>query len=587
MRTPSSAKIGSDRTARLATRQPTPFPLKSWLAILPATQLAAAFIYRGDAPMRMYVISAVLFAVAATVHCFLYAAYRCLPAAFSDKTWRGLGTAAVFMGCLAQGVSGALFTMLPGDQQLLLLVASMCFVTAIVPSRWRGLQFGLAVFAFLAPTVGLFAVDNLPLIPLSLLTILGGALVLFKFASYDKRRPGRRATSDANGAPGDDARQDEWGAHADILVQHAPRPRAGGEPDLRSKSALLAVLSHDLRTPMNSLIGTIELLEREDLTKHQLQLVQAVQLSATSLLGVVDNVLDRALSETAGGVAQGTPAYTWPSAIAPVAATPEYLVSADRTSADSEGRASCDTVLVVDDSELNLRVLCEQLRTLGVPADTAADGLQGLAKWRSRRYALVIADIQMPCMNGIEMTSQIRAEEARSGTGERTPIIALTADTRRGVEQVAIASGFDGCLTKPLMLRRLRETVEHWSAARAASAGNASPPANVSPIDRRALLETVGGNNDVADAVLLRFAAVGAGLIEEIAAAAQDGDQLKRLAHKLKGIARSVCASRLADLAEKLEASRNAAGIAALEQEWSRVAATLQRLQVAPVREAV
>jgi len=70
------------------------------------------------------------------------------------------------------------------------------------------------------------------------------------------------------------------------------------------------------------------------------------------------------------------------------------------------------TVLAVDDYAVNLEVLVGQFEILGVPLDTAADGIEALTKWREKPYALVLTDIHMPDMDGFELTRQIRSEEA-------------------------------------------------------------------------------------------------------------------------------------------------------------------------------
>ena len=119
------------------------------------------------------------------------------------------------------------------------------------------------------------------------------------------------------------------------------------------------------------------------------------------------------------------------------------------------------TVLAVDDYEINLEVLTGQLEILGVPVETALNGIEALTKWRERPYALVLADIHMPDMDGFELTRQIRAEEAARESG-RTPILALTANALKGEADRCLAAGMDGYLTKPLTLDKLREALAQW-----------------------------------------------------------------------------------------------------------------------------
>ncbi len=228
-------------------------------------------------------------------------------------------------------------------------------------------------------------------------------------------------------------------------------------------------------------------------------------------------------------------------------------------------------VLAIDDYPINLEVLTGQLEILGVPVDTAADGIEGLTKWRERRYALILTDIHMPDMDGFELTRQIRAEEATGPGSRHTPIVALTANALKGEAEKCLAAGMDGYLTKPLTLDRLREAVSRWMSAPAGvSSGETGDGANA-PIDRLVVVRMFGDNPAMIDRVLLRFREAGAGLVAEIAAARGDASRLIDLAHKLKGAARAAGAVRLGDLAAALEQSGTAAAAAAVEAEWQRV----------------
>ncbi|HZX88704.1 MAG TPA: PAS-domain containing protein, partial [Reyranella sp.] len=86
-----------------------------------------------------------------------------------------------------------------------------------------------------------------------------------------------------------------------------------------------------------------------------------------------------------------------------------------------------NSVLVVDDHPINREVLVRQLQALGVGADSAADGREGVKAWSVGRYAIVFADVHMPQMDGFEMTAEIRRLEAADGR-PRTPIVAVTAN---------------------------------------------------------------------------------------------------------------------------------------------------------------
>src|SRR5882757_6836326 len=115
-----------------------------------------------------------------------------------------------------------------------------------------------------------------------------------------------------------------------------------------------------------------------------------------------------------------------------------------------------NNVLVVDDHPINREVLVRQLEALGVGADSAADGREGLKAWSAGRYAVVFADVHMPLMDGFEMTAEIRRLEAANGR-PRTPIVAVTANAMAGEDERCRACAppcSAGCAAPPMPHRR-------------------------------------------------------------------------------------------------------------------------------------
>jgi signal transduction histidine kinase/CheY-like chemotaxis protein len=222
-------------------------------------------------------------------------------------------------------------------------------------------------------------------------------------------------------------------------------------------------------------------------------------------------------------------------------------------------------VLAVDDAEVNLEVLVGQFEILGLPLDTAINGIEALTLWRERSPALVLTDIHMPDMDGFELTRQIRAEEGTIPTARRTPIVALTANALKGEAERCIAAGMNDYLTKPLTLERLREAVARWAM------GQGGAPA----VDRSVVGDMFGGNDKAIARVLARFREAGARMVDEMVVARDDREKLTDIAHKLKGAARSAGAIVLGDLAATLEKSGHATDIDAVRSEWQRVEAEL------------
>ena len=118
-------------------------------------------------------------------------------------------------------------------------------------------------------------------------------------------------------------------------------------------------------------------------------------------------------------------------------------------------------VLVVDDNSVNRKILARQLELAGTSADMAAGGEEALAMWHSRPYDLMLADLQMPDMDGFELARRIRQGEASTGRA-RLPILAVTASALESEEERSRESGMDGFITKPVGIEQLKATLEVW-----------------------------------------------------------------------------------------------------------------------------
>jgi CheY-like chemotaxis protein len=118
-------------------------------------------------------------------------------------------------------------------------------------------------------------------------------------------------------------------------------------------------------------------------------------------------------------------------------------------------------VLVVDDNSVNRKILARQLELAGATTDSAAGGEEALEMWRHGCYDLVLADLQMPTMDGYELARRIRQSERDEERG-RTPILAVTASALEDQEQRSRASGMDGLITKPIGIEQLRATLDVW-----------------------------------------------------------------------------------------------------------------------------
>lgn len=118
-------------------------------------------------------------------------------------------------------------------------------------------------------------------------------------------------------------------------------------------------------------------------------------------------------------------------------------------------------VLVVEDNPVNVEVLLEMLAELGCKSSVAGNGRDALGKFRRQRFRAVLMDCQMPIMDGFEATRGVREIE-RTDALERTPIIAVTANTRDSDREKCMLAGMDDFVKKPFTFRQIDDVIQRW-----------------------------------------------------------------------------------------------------------------------------
>lgn len=119
------------------------------------------------------------------------------------------------------------------------------------------------------------------------------------------------------------------------------------------------------------------------------------------------------------------------------------------------------TVLLAEDSEVIQKLVCTQLAKLGVSVTAVSNGNEALKEYQQGHYSLVLMDISMPVMNGLDAARAIRRVEA--GGKRRTPIVALTARSMVGDRENCLEAGMDDYMTKPVTLEQLRQIMQRWT----------------------------------------------------------------------------------------------------------------------------
>jgi two-component system cell cycle response regulator DivK len=132
-------------------------------------------------------------------------------------------------------------------------------------------------------------------------------------------------------------------------------------------------------------------------------------------------------------------------------------------------------ILVVEDNELNLKLFCDLLRAHGYEAEPVRDGREAVERTRAFAPELIIMDIQMPHVSGLELIEQIKGDEALRSI----PIMAVTAYAAKGDEERIREAGAEGYVSKPISLMRFIEAVAGLLKER-----DEVPEVNSSAIDR-------------------------------------------------------------------------------------------------------
>ena len=204
------------------------------------------------------------------------------------------------------------------------------------------------------------------------------------------------------------------------------------------------------------------------------------------------------------------------------------------------------SVLLTEDMEMNQVVAVRMLEELGHQVTVAPDGAQALNLLRGQTFDLIFMDIQMPVMDGLETTANLRRLELEQGR-PHTPVVAMTAHALKGDREKFLALGLDDYLTKPILMNELAALIDRliiqWGLAEPSpppiESGPAEPPPAAAPKLDLALMRLSFGENQALTVKSMdlyhRDAPV---LVEEISAALARGDlaEAAAKAHALKGI---------------------------------------------------
>ncbi|MBC7965260.1 MAG: response regulator, partial [Fuerstia sp.] len=246
-------------------------------------------------------------------------------------------------------------------------------------------------------------------------------------------------------------------------------------------------------------------------------------------------------------------------------------------------------VLLAEDGKANQTLAVGLLTKWGHTVEIAENGEDAISLWQHGSFDVILMDVQMPVLDGLQATQRIR--ELERATGTHIPIIAMTARAMKGDRERCLAAGMDDYVSKPVRrqeleraLREMAKPVEQASSQDGAdqATGTSSHAATSSDvIDWEAALEYVEGDRELLNELLLTAVSENHELLMQLDAAisARDVIVVSRLAHTIKGGAQTIAATATIRLAKAIEAAAHAEDFKTARTLMPQLCAAVERLK--------
>lgn len=193
-----------------------------------------------------------------------------------------------------------------------------------------------------------------------------------------------------------------------------------------TKNVFLSKMSHELRTPLHGIIGNLSLLKKHKINDDKIAIINNLELASEKMSSIINDIFDTV---------------TLIDATFSSEKHSEYII----LNHEAKNKLALNSkILIVDDENLNQKLLLGMLNQLKLNADTADNGRIAVEMFQKNQYDLILMDISMPEMNGID------ASKAIMSFGNKKPIIiAITANIIKYEKQEYFDAGIQLCLTKP------------------------------------------------------------------------------------------------------------------------------------------
>ena len=236
-------------------------------------------------------------------------------------------------------------------------------------------------------------------------------------------------------------------------------------------------------------------------------------------------------------------------------------------------------ILVVEDNIVNQRLAEHMLRNRGHVVTIANNGREGLEVLERQRFDLALVDVQMPEMDGLQMTATVRNQEKSSGA--HLPIIAMTAYAMKGDRERCLDAGMDNYVAKPINSRQLFELIDGVRTVELKPAQGGDVGINQEILDESALLARFEGEAELLRDVVNLYLDDCPKLLDGIRGALERGDAhgLERAAHKLKGTVANFSARASYDAALRLEVMGRDGNLEQAREALGQLESALEQLR--------
>ena len=247
-------------------------------------------------------------------------------------------------------------------------------------------------------------------------------------------------------------------------------------------------------------------------------------------------------------------------------------------------------ILLAEDNFTNQRVAIGILKNLGLHADAVANGAEAVKALQDIPYDLVLMDVQMPEMDGIQATKRIRNPKS-TVLNHTIPIIAMTAHAMQGDREKCLKAGMNDYVSKPVSSIILAEKLDQWLPHKGSTRIDVKKNETASTLsaqnqetivyDKDGFLERLMGDEELAQTVIEVFLDDIPKQIESLKASldACDAETVERIAHSIKGAAANVGGEALRELAAQIEKATKDGNIEFVNEHWTQIEHQFNRLK--------